>query len=384
MEGNSIKGIIVVVLIGSLYALCISCSNESADNAEIEYCSMDSINLRNDYSIISISQEALYGIGEIGNPILLSDSAIIVNDLIRNEILEVDPLNSSITPFVLNGEGPGDVQHPQCIHTNDAGIIIVADDDARVFKHFNQNGDYLFSLSYPTNCYSIQRILRASDDYLGLSAYMNRFEDESVIFEAGLVLLFSASDSTIVLHKRSWQIPDTDYYSEWWLSEYYVSPACMIYVCEDVTEYKIEVFDANYEYVYTIDSNRYGRLERTQAELQDELDEFQGFISRNRNAPLDGDFIPWSYNRLIRIAGYDFDGRLWIQTFQSDSMITFDIWNGSDQVGYAYYPWNMIEYPVFTCIEGDRILAYSTEDTSELCMFILVPTAFSQELIPTN
>lgn len=232
------------------------------------------------------------------------------------------------------GEGPGEFLIPLDICAMEDGRILVADSWKHEVMEYDLSGEYTGcylnagEASVPNEMFQVDsNSIVASRLDLDLNTnpiqtlfYIGRYDSES--------------DPSIKYVELCFELTSSDIYRDMELLDYCASPAGKVYIVPDNTEYRIEVFSSNGDIEYLVNPE-VERLEKSEEDIQLEVDEFEQAIRNGQINPAMQSFQPAPYNALIALAGVDSDGNLWVERLDSEEDYHFDVWDSTGSMAYT-------------------------------------------------
>lgn len=319
---------------------------------------------------IGSETDSLRMLGVIGSTACLPNGDLLVLDTGFNT-LRLFPDSGEVSVLVSEGSGPGLLQQASEMVLA-ADRILIMDRGKRCILKYDSQGNYLdddieSGIMQPYGLFGL--------DNGNLVTMMLDFQmDENNEIELFIRIAQCDQDLNPVteFYYRTWDSPYNQLYSTITSLRYSVSSGGLFYLCEDPSIYTVTVMDGAGDTVSVITRDDIGRVQLSDAEIE-EIRALQRESLGNEYL-FQGENEPSHYRSLIRLAGADSLGRLWVWDLRyiEDNLIHFDIWDSSGTlVEMAEIPWPDFREPVVPRVDSGGVILTTNEEASEVKIYRL-------------
>lgn len=319
---------------------------------------------------IGSETDSLRMLGVIGSTACLPDGGLLVLDSGFNT-LRLFHDSGEVSVLVSEGSGPGLLQQASEMVVA-ADRILIMDRGKRCILEYDSQGNYLdddieTGIMQPYGLFGL--------DNGNLVTMMLDFQmDENNEIELFIRIAQCDEDLNPVteFYYRTWDPPYNQLYSTISSLRYAVSSGGLFYLCEDPSIYSVTVMGSAGDTVSVITRDDIGRVQLSDAEIE-EIRTLQRESMGNEYL-FQGENEPSHFRSLIRLAGADSLGRLWIWDLRyiEDNVIHFDIWDSSGTlVEMAEIPWPESREPVVPRVDSGGVILTTNEEASEVKIYRL-------------
>lgn len=302
-------------------------------------CFSKDVSPRNDNDILQVDYELFIAdtlnppAGEyIGNVVDLCghpDYGVLVLDNARLRVV-IYREDMPAFSFGRQGRGPGEFEYPLSITSFDDGRILVADELQREIMIYSSRGDYQGSF-FDTDWHVPYEMV--SLDSTIVCDLIEMEYSSNVPEYTYSIRRYSRSEPTplSVYRELRWEWTSADFYTDIGSFDFTASRQNLVYICEDVSNYMIDVLALNGDYLYSIRRTEVERQEKSENELEAEKEEFETWAQQDQAYM--GGYEPSEFHALINLSGVDAEGRLWVRRLdQHSSDIVFDLFDSEGQM----------------------------------------------------
>ena len=317
---------LVVILITLIFSACKTDRNSDVISYSNEEYILSSISSYGDESGDSTNM-----IGSINGFCLHRNGSILILDRPASRIRIIPPEDNAVL-FGRHGEGPGEMLLPQSICSLADGRILVADQMKQEVMAFSENGSYQGAY-FNTERYVPYKMC-AVDSSSIIGAMLKADMGEDGILMRYTISRYDESDhESVSFACFEWTLPAPELYTDIDLIDFSASRSGNVYIVRDNTEYEIEVYSPNGDYLTTLVSDELNRVAKTQLEIQEETDVFESWAHQDQ--AYTGGYEPSPYHQLISLAGVDAGGNLWVMKYDvNDVDYVFDVWDSRGSIAY--------------------------------------------------
>ncbi len=314
--------------------------------------------------------DSLRMLGVIGSTACLPNGDLLVLDTGFNN-LRLFSSSGEVSVLVSEGAGPGLLQQASEMVLA-ADRILIMDRGKRCILKYDSQGNYLdddieTGIMQPYGLFGL--------DNGNLVTMMLDFQmDENNEIELFIRIAQCDEDLNPVteFYYRTWDPPYNQLCSTISSLRYAVSSEGSFYLCEDPSIYAVTVMDSMGDTVSVITRDDIGRVQLSDAEIEE--------IRVKQRESLGNEYLfqgenePSYYRSLIRLAGADSLGRLWVWDLRyiEDNVIHFDIWDSSGTlIEMAEIPWPESREPVVPRVDSGGVILTTNEEASEVKIYRL-------------
>lgn len=267
------------------------------------------------------------------------------------------------------GSGPSQLLEAKCMAVC-GNRVVVADKGKHRLLSYTLEGQYLDG-DVPCGRFVPTTLVgREGGEFLAVLPSLEAGENGIPVFAMTMGIF---SDSVVprdTCYYRRWSPPFDEVYI---LSEVFDVTTGMMgpaYICEDNTEYQIEIRSVCGDSIGEICLQDAPRLPKTQEEIQSDIEEMNE--SHRGDYFYEGDISPPNYHRLIDLSGVDSLERLWVRDFAVEDSLHFDIWNDEGElVAEAGLPWPDSRPPVIASVDEGGLLLYTNQQADIVRLYMV-------------
>ncbi len=321
----------VIFILVSCLLLAQSCSSYSDENPQ------DVADSLPQYEISVIDS---FGV-EIGDSINMissidgfchtADGSLVLLDRIAMKIKIVSE-TGEVVCWGTSGEGPGEFLLPKGICVMTDGRILISDTHKREVMEFDTSGNYLGSYiieneeSIPFELFQVD-----SNSVVG-SKLGIEFGEDQIRYSYFVGRFDSSSNPSVLYEEFTCDLSSPEIYNVLERLDFYADPSGRVFIASDNTKYLINVLTDDGVLLHTIQQS-VARIAKTEDEIQTETDEYEQLAADNPSYA--SGFEPNAYHPLISLAGVDNEGNLWVQLFNQENKVNFDVYTPSGELVFT-------------------------------------------------
>lgn len=277
--------------------------------------------------------DSLNMIGSIADLCYHPDGSVLILDRAAMLVRRVN--QGEVTLISRGGEGPGEMIFPQSLCCLPDGKILVADEGKREIMEFNITGDYLGSY-FTTDRYVPHRMFPVDSTSIAGAILDLQMGEDQILFAVNFVRFDSNSIPSVVFHRREWEWPAPELYTDIEMMHYAAAHNGTFYLTTDNTEYSVSIYSASGELTGSIHPSDMPQMPKTEEEIEEETALFEEHAVEDQ--AYTGGYEPCPYHRLISLVGVDADGNLWIERLDGDQETegcSFDVWDAEGNLVFT-------------------------------------------------